>query len=138
MFKRKRKGDDAEINLVPFIDLLSVCICFMLLTAVWIQAGVLETKQGLGTESEAKKDTAALWVEIGLNNDLLVSVGGNKAKKRVHVKNLETYASTLKGQYPSMKTALVLPSTSSNYSTMIKAMNSLKKADFPNVGIAPL
>ena len=32
-----RKGVDAELNLIPFIDLLSVCILFLLMTAVWVQ-----------------------------------------------------------------------------------------------------
>ena len=31
-----RKRVDAELNLVPFIDLLSVCILFLLMTAVWV------------------------------------------------------------------------------------------------------
>jgi biopolymer transport protein TolR len=32
-----RKGVNAELNLIPFIDLLSVCILFLLMTAVWVQ-----------------------------------------------------------------------------------------------------
>lgn len=31
-----RKGVDAELNLIPFIDLLSCCILFLLMTAVWV------------------------------------------------------------------------------------------------------
>jgi biopolymer transport protein ExbD len=37
-----RKALDAAINLVPFIDLLSCCISFLLITAVWSQLGVLQ------------------------------------------------------------------------------------------------
>jgi biopolymer transport protein ExbD len=32
-----RKALDADLNLVPFIDLLVCCICFLLLTAAWTQ-----------------------------------------------------------------------------------------------------
>jgi biopolymer transport protein ExbD len=32
-----RKPVNAELNLVPFIDLLSCCISFLLITAVWTQ-----------------------------------------------------------------------------------------------------
>jgi biopolymer transport protein ExbD len=35
--KSGKKSLDAELNLVPFIDLLVCCICFLLLTAVWVQ-----------------------------------------------------------------------------------------------------
>lgn len=38
---------DFELNLVPFIDLLSCCISFLLITAVWTQMGQLETSQKL-------------------------------------------------------------------------------------------
>ena len=45
----KRKNLNPEVNLVPFIDLLSVCICFLLVSAVWLQLGSLQIKQSLGT-----------------------------------------------------------------------------------------
>ena len=31
-----------ELNLVPFIDLMSVCIIFLLITAVWTQVSMLQ------------------------------------------------------------------------------------------------
>jgi biopolymer transport protein ExbD len=42
-----KRGLDFELNLVPFIDLLSCCISFLLITAVWTQMGKLETSQKL-------------------------------------------------------------------------------------------
>lgn len=36
---------DFELNLVPFIDLLSCCISFLLITAAWTQLARLETIQ---------------------------------------------------------------------------------------------
>lgn len=44
-----RKSLNADLNLVPFIDLLSVCICFLLMTAVWTQIGALPLHQTHGT-----------------------------------------------------------------------------------------
>ncbi len=38
----RRRSLDGEINLVPFIDLLSMCICFLLMTAIWIELGSIE------------------------------------------------------------------------------------------------
>jgi biopolymer transport protein ExbD len=35
---------DVEINLVPFIDLLSCCICFLLISAVWTQVARIDVK----------------------------------------------------------------------------------------------
>lgn len=47
----RRKSLDAELNLVPFIDLLSMCICFLLMTAVWMEVSGVNVKQLVGTEA---------------------------------------------------------------------------------------
>ncbi len=39
--KSARKALDAALNLVPFIDLLSCCIAFLLITAVWSEIGAM-------------------------------------------------------------------------------------------------
>ncbi len=38
-----KRSSNAEINLVPYIDLLSTLICFLLITAVWQQISVITT-----------------------------------------------------------------------------------------------
>ena len=40
--KGGKKALDAELNLIPFIDLLSCCIAFLLITAVWTQIAGLQ------------------------------------------------------------------------------------------------
>jgi biopolymer transport protein ExbD len=42
----KRKPVDAELNLIPFIDLLVCCVCFLLITAVWIQLARIDATAG--------------------------------------------------------------------------------------------
>src|SRR5438477_6455500 len=44
--KGGKKPLDAAINLVPFIDLLSCCISFLLITAVWSQLAIIEAHGG--------------------------------------------------------------------------------------------
>ena len=43
-----KKSVDAQINMVPMIDLLVSCIAFLLMTAVWIQTGSLQASQPRG------------------------------------------------------------------------------------------
>jgi biopolymer transport protein ExbD len=54
--KGGKKPVDAAINLVPFIDLLSCCISFLLITAVWTQLARMDVQQkgqgAAGAESE--------------------------------------------------------------------------------------
>lgn len=50
-----RRPVDATVSLVPFIDLLSSLIAFLMMTAVWTQVGALPVSQ----EGAAPADTAA-------------------------------------------------------------------------------
>ncbi len=143
MFERKKKKSDshAEVNLIPFIDLLSVCISFLLLTAVWLQTGVMTTKQGLGTESQVKaEDIKSLWVSLEAKDTVVVSTKGFKqnSKRRMSLKELTAYAQNLRTKNPDLRTALVLPELSSNYDDLVGAMNSLRKAELSDIGISPL
>ncbi|MEK6555040.1 MAG: biopolymer transporter ExbD [Bdellovibrionota bacterium] len=141
--KRKKRNLNSELNLVPFIDLLSVCISFLLLTAVWVSSGALSTKQGLGTEAEASKDNdTSIWVELSSPDIVLVSTKNSKGvatkKQQVAIKTLSDYAANLKAKDENLKAALVLPNVDSSYDEMIRAMNSLRKAEFKEIGLAPL
>src|SRR5437762_7144378 len=49
--KGGKKALDAELNLVPFIDLLSCCISFLLITAVWTQLDCIQAR-GAGSGGE--------------------------------------------------------------------------------------
>lgn len=60
----RSKSLDAEVNLVPFIDLLSMCICFLLMTAVWIEVGMVPVKQSFGTEA-VESPEKPLDLELG-------------------------------------------------------------------------
>src|SRR3954471_3297355 len=75
----RRRGLDAEINLVPFIDLLSMCICFLLMTAVWIQLGALEVKQSQGTEADSA--TASWERDVKFFSPTTLELGFSKKAK---------------------------------------------------------
>lgn len=49
--KGKKRSLDVAINLVPFIDLMSALICFLIMTAVWNQIDRLTVTQSGGPSS---------------------------------------------------------------------------------------
>src|SRR5260221_10588076 len=55
--KGGKKPLDAELNLVPFIDLLSCCIAFLLITAVWTQIAGLQVASSGGVPDPQKQET---------------------------------------------------------------------------------
>jgi biopolymer transport protein ExbD len=65
-----KKPLDTEINVVPFIDLMAVTIAFLLITAVWTQAGAQPvTAPGSGPGDAASKSVTLRLTESGLSLD---------------------------------------------------------------------
>jgi len=151
------KGQDKkelnfELDLLPVISMMSVCICFLLLTAVWTQIGSVNINQGLGQES-IRKDLKAssVWITMKSGGEvkikmmdspdvppslqeksfLLGSAGSGWAQ-------IDRHAQALKCVMPDLKTALIMADARVNYGDVIRVMDRLKVLDIGEIGIAPL
>lgn len=148
---KRHKHLDFEINLIPCIDLLSVCICFLLLTAVWLHVGAMNVKQAVGGQpasETAKKPT--VWVQVGASGDLTLDVRDARvpaklAKVKVAPKagkpNLEDLANVvqqLKTSEPALNTALLQPQAATLYEDIIDVMDQFKKSGVIDLGVSPL
>lgn len=145
-----KKTLDFEINLMPVISLLAVCISFLLLTAVWIPLGSLGVKQSVGTaESDQKKDDYSLWVQFEKNNKLTIYMRdsamqkvGKKStfrlsKRRAH-KRATKHIGRLFNKYPSITSAIVAPLADTSFDQVIKMMDQIKSLNKVDVGVAPI
>lgn len=148
---KQNKDVNFEINLLPVISLLAVCISFLLLTTVWIHIGTLDVKQALGeaSQEEQKEEPPALWVTMAGSGDLVLQLKNVKDKslsKAVRFAKpqkeswdvITEYTKSLKQRVPDVSMALVLPDRTTNYSDLIKTLDILKQAEFKDLGIAPL
>ena len=71
----RRKDVNAELLLVPYIDLLTCMVAFLLITAVWTQMARLEVQQkGQGESSGAEPPQKARKVEIEVEAEGLQKV----------------------------------------------------------------
>ncbi len=149
----KNKRDlDFELNLIPAIDLLSTCICFLLLTAVWINLGSLKLEQGTGeVNATSGANPPSLWIEVartgsltlstrdlpqgekGLQGSVLASTNGGKVDRT----KLDQALELIKKRMPSVNTVIVRPQTKVAYGEVITVIDSLKAAKVKDVGIAP-
>jgi biopolymer transport protein ExbD len=146
-----KKPVEAELNLTSFIDLLSTCVCFLLVTAVWIQIGSMEIKQSHGTEgAESKKKTIDMEVVFKNKETLLVHLKeGSKVIQKLEVKNspevdlIDGFKVNLKDQIVAFLDSKSLEVTSTtitphkevDYGNMIKVMSVLRSNEFLNIGI---
>jgi biopolymer transport protein TolR len=147
-----KKDLNFELDLLPFISMLSCCICFLMLTAVWTNIGALNVEQGLGQESSrANQSASSLWVIVDKDGSVELSVKDapempasyNKINVfarsgRVDFAQIEKIAAQMNSRLPDLKTALVMPKAQVAYGDVITLMDSLKKHKISEVGIAPL
>lgn len=154
MSAKNKRSLDFEINLLPFISVLAVCISFLLLTAVWVQVGTFSLSQALGTEkseSSDEKNKMTLWIQFENNGSVRVSVKEgeqlktslrfaefNSMSSKSDLRQLEKYVNKVKSASPDLQTALLLPAANSSYEDMVLVMDSLKQHKIRDIGIAPL
>lgn len=149
---RGKRSLDAEINLVPFIDLLSMCICFLLMTAVWTQLASLQVKQANGTEGAASA-AHSLDLDLKFTSPSTVELtikGGAKALQSIQVRGADSAAllTSLDGQVRALKESLkaqgeitavmITPKMGVDYGTLVSVMDVLRKNQLVNLGVVPV
>src|SRR5689334_23645840 len=73
--RARKKGLTFELNLIPFIDVLSTCICFLLVTAVFINLGSFHVSQAVGSEkSQAEKPKGTVTASFGSQGEIRFEV----------------------------------------------------------------
>ena len=160
--KSRRRSLDAEINLVPFIDLLSMCICFLLMTAVWMEIGSLQIKQLVGT-SASSPTTAPFEIEVKLTSasqvDMLVKKNGKAFEKGSFAGTTMAEAVTkLQGALESLVSKMgivpgadlkkemnhlvsavrITPKAGVPYGDMVTVLDGLRRFGMYNLGIVPV
>jgi biopolymer transport protein ExbD len=149
-----KKELNFELNILPVLDILSVLICFLLLTAVWVQLGTIDTKQAIGDNSTAgAKNPPSLWVTLQKDGTVQLSlrdVPQSKNTERsleqsiaktgngVNWASLDLRIQNLRVQFPELKTSIVRPEARVSYGDVIRIMDQLKKNQFDGVGLSPL
>ncbi len=145
-----KKSLDFEINVLPVLDILSVLICFLLLTAVWIQIGTLDTKQAVGDNAiSGAQNPPSLWIEVAPNGALKFSLRDVKSqmpresvvqagRRGVNWDGLTQKLQSLKAHLPDLKTVVIRPEAKANYGDVIRLMDQLKQNQLTDIGLSPL
>ena len=140
--KGGKKALDAELNLVPFIDLLSCCISFLLITAVWTQiAGLQVASSGGPPDPQAKESTIDLRLSLGDKGYQLTVAGANidipKVNGAFDRKALGEKLKTLKASLPDQSAITVQPEDSVAYADLVETVDTAMGEHLRNVTVAP-
>ena len=146
----KKKELNAELNLTPFIDLLSTMVCFLLITAVWIEIGTVEVKQSHGTDAkESKKESFDLDLVFKNSTAMRLNLKRNgRTVKRYDVKadsfesamaqlntTITTKVLTYKKKAIEIAAATITPRSAVNYGDLISTLDVLRKNKIVNIGV---
>ena len=152
--KKQKRSVNTEVDLVAFISLLSVCICFLLLTAVWIQIASMNVKQAIGGQaaeagSESKPE---IWVLFEPEGQLVLQLrnsprrifrayGNSKIKGkegRPDYEKLSGYLDQLTSDFDQLSMALIRPSKTTNFEDIIRLMDVFRASGIKDLGVTPI
>ena len=150
--KKQKKTLNTEVDLVAFISLLSVCICFLLLTSIWIQIGSMNVKQAIGGQAASGKPKPEMWVVMSEKGELSFklrhaprkitrSFGNNKiaaAEGKPNFTELESFLGKLTGEYSDLSMALIRPAEKTPFEDIIQLMDVFRKQGIEDLGVTPL
>lgn len=146
--KGRGRANSFELNLVPFIDLMSVLITFLLITAVWTQVSMIQIGSSLyGKKSDSQPNPEpppladlVLKVEVKAAGHIL-TVG--KQMISLPMQNgdydhpaLVAQLQRVKQLYPDKNDAVVAVSDELAYELLIKTMDDLLIAGFSAISVA--
>jgi biopolymer transport protein ExbD len=138
--RSRRKSVNAELVLVPYIDLLTCMVAFLLITAVWTQLARLEVQQkgqGESSGTEAPQTTLAVLV----HSDGFAVIAGEAQQPISQTHGDYDYAALtsdlkrLKATYRDKTDLQILSEDSIKFDILVKTMDAAMSSGFPNVSL---
>ena len=142
--KGNKKPLDAELNLVPFIDLLCCTISFLLITAVWTQLSRINVSQKgeapMAEQTEPPPPSIKITVVIDDTGYKLSTGQGDmvpipKKDGTYDMGALREKLTDLKKSHPDKNDVHVASEDSVKYEYIVQAMDVCLDAKFQDIGL---
>ena len=140
--KSGKKQLNAELNLVPYIDLLTCMVAFLLITAVWTQLARLQAQQkGQGQAGEETPPELQVKVVVMVNQEgfnLVVGQDQTPIPKKGAEYDFERLAAELKKAkdgHPDKNDAQVASEDTIKFDVLVRAMDTAILARFPDISL---
>jgi biopolymer transport protein ExbD len=136
-----QKGSvNVELNIVPFIDLMSCLTAFLLVAAVWVNmANIKNTPAGRNREGPIDVETPKLSILLEYDQITVVETPSNETRQMPagDWAKLAAALHELKTTEPR-HVEIAAQSTAAHpieYQTLIAAMDTTVQAGFPDIGV---
>lgn len=146
-FGKSDRKSNIELNLVPFIDLMSVCIIFLLITAVWTQVSMLQIGSSVYSNKTEEQPIvpppfskivlrvdvlpAGFRVVLGNSQTMIPILSDNQYDQEALVNKLKE----AKNSYPSKIDGITSVRDNILYKHLVSAMDALLIAGFEQISI---
>jgi biopolymer transport protein ExbD len=140
--KGSRKSLNADLNLVPYIDLLTCMVAFLLITAVWTQLARLSAQQkGQGQAGEETPPELQVKIVVVVNQEgfnLVVGQDQTPIPKKGTEYDFEGLAVGLKKAkdgHPDKNDVQVASEDQIVFDTLIRTMDTALSARFADISL---
>jgi len=131
--QRIRKRPMAEINVVPYIDVMLVMLVIFMITAPLLTQGVKIDLPEAAAQPIEESDKEPLVVSVDADGNLYLNVGETPDDPVDAESLVQTVAAVLRRQ--AKKSVLVRGDHAVDYGAVVSAMVLLQQAGVPNVGL---
>ena len=140
--KGGKKSVNADLNLVPYIDLLTCMVSFLLITAVWSQLARLEAHQkGQGQAGEDTPPEKQLKLVVVVNDEGFNVVADQdqqpipKKGTEYDFEKLGTELKKLKDAHPDKGDVQVASEDQIKFDVLVRTMDTALTARFPDISL---
>ena len=139
-----KKPVDAEISLIPFIDLLLCCVMFLLVTAVWNQLARINANQqqpGEKAKDQPPEEKVKLILQVQNTGFVLASTAGDriqipKSGDTYDMEELKSKLQERKKLEPNRTDIVVAPEDGVQYQDVVTAMDMVVGEGFPDMSLS--
>ncbi|MBB1362219.1 MULTISPECIES: protein TolR [Shewanella] len=134
MYQRKRRRPVAEINVVPYIDVMLVLLIIFMVTAPIVSQGVkVELPQG-NAESLPPDSKPPIVASIDAEGQYFLNIGSSSNSEVMDLEQVSTEVGALI-QLEPLRPVVVKADRTIPYESVIQLMISLQGAGVPAVGL---
>jgi biopolymer transport protein ExbD len=143
------RSANVDLNIVPVIDLMSVLIVFLLITAVWNQISMIQLATSIyGKKSddqqvqEKKPDDLNIPLRLDIKTDAYILVFKDQATRIANfdgeydTKTLSQELRRIKEVFPNKLDIVISVDDEISYGSLVKGMDVAITEQFPQVSIA--
>ena len=140
----KKKNIIVHLNVVPFIDMMTILVMFLLMTAVWTKTGRITADQAVAQpqkQKEQKEPPKRLMILI-TRNTIQAKFGNqppvhfDKVDKKYDLTAFTKWLHSLKGQLKKNQKVIVAPVDNLMYAYLIHVMDACVGEGLNNIMVA--